>query len=53
MWEPSEKEARDCLEHGKSCGYGICSECVITTGGYKSCINKGKDVGGEAEETGE
>lgn len=38
MWEPSEREAEDCLEHGKSCSFGICSECVIgITGGNSSC----------------
>lgn len=38
MWEPSEREAEDCLEHGKSCSFGICSECVIgITGGNNSC----------------
>ena len=38
MWEPSEREAEDCLEHGKSCSFGICSECVIgITGGNSRC----------------
>lgn len=47
MWEPSEKEMEDCLEHGKSCSYGICSECVIgNAGGNNSCNSNRRNAGG-------
>lgn len=53
MWEPSEREAEDCLEHGKSCSFGICSECVIgITGGNSLCRSNTEEfagVGVEAE----
>lgn len=52
MWEPSEQEMQDCLEHGKSCGYGICSECVIgNMGGNNSCNSNRRNAGGEVGET--
>ena len=52
MWEPSEQEMQDCLEHGKSCGYGFCSECVIgNMGGNNSCNSNRRNAGGEVGET--
>lgn len=47
MWTPSEQEQQDCM-NGKSCSFGICSECSMT-GGNNSCSTNA-DGGEEAAE---